>query len=201
VEIRNHFTVPLSIERTWLVLLDAPRIAPCLPGARLVEVQGPNRYKGEMEVRLGPVALRFTGRAEVIDIDAAAHRARVKAEGNDAKGRGGAMADVKFELVPRNDETEVSIVTSINLTGAVAQYGRGSGMIKDLANQLVAQFATNLRRELAGELSSAVPSPSPSSSATQTTSVAAPLRMERIGLLLVWRAIIRALWRWIGPVR
>jgi carbon monoxide dehydrogenase subunit G len=196
MEIRNTFDVPLPADAAWRVLLDVPRIAPCLPGAKLTETLGENRYAGEVAVRLGPVMLTFAGRAEILEIDAATHQARVKAEGRDAKGRGGAAASVKFGLQPEGAGTRVSIVTDLTLSGAVAQYGRGVGMINDLANHLVGQFAANLRRELErtqpSEPVAAAPEPPP------PPPPPAPISGGRLGLLLLWQAFLRAVKRLFG---
>lgn len=152
MEIESRFTVPLPPSEAWDVLLDIPRIAPCMPGAKLTGADDEARvYNGEVQVRLGPVLLAFKGKARITDLDRENWRATVKAEGRDTKGRGGASADVLFSLEPAEDgaRTECRITTNLNLTGSVAQYGRGSGMINDLANHLVGQFADNLRQEIA----------------------------------------------------
>jgi carbon monoxide dehydrogenase subunit G len=159
MEITNRFTVPLPPDRTWAALLDVPRIAPCMPGARLTGADAEARsYDGEVQVRLGPIMLAFKGTARLTEVDDAAHRATMVAEGRDKKGRGAASADVAFHLTPVDAGTEVTIVSQIALTGSIAQYGRGSGMIADLADHLVGQFAQNLRAELATE-----PAPAPAS--------------------------------------
>lgn len=149
MQIESRFKVPLPPDRAWAVLLDIPRIAPCMPGAKLLSVEeGGKAFLGEVQVRLGPVLLAFKGRAEIVAMDEAAKNATVRAEGRDTKGRGGASADVAFSLQPVGAETEVVIVTELNLSGSVAQYGRGAGMINDLANHLIGQFAGNLRQEI-----------------------------------------------------
>lgn len=149
MQIESRFTVPLPPDRAWAVLLDIPRIAPCMPGAKLLSVEeGAKAFLGEVQVRLGPVLLAFKGRAEFTALDEQAKTATVRAEGRDTKGRGGASADVAFSLVPQGTDTEVVILTELNLSGSVAQYGRGAGMINDLANHLIGQFAANLRKEI-----------------------------------------------------
>jgi uncharacterized protein len=140
----NSFFVAASPEQAWALLVDVPKIAPCLPGARLTEVIAADRYKGEAVVKLGPVQLQFGGEAQLTDIDVSAHTARVIAKGSDRKGRGSASAIVKFALSPEGTGTRVDINTDLNLTGIVAQYGRASGLMKEIANELIGQFATNL---------------------------------------------------------
>jgi carbon monoxide dehydrogenase subunit G len=145
MDIKNCFEVPAPVDRAWKILLDIRRIAPCMPGAELLEVVDPKTYKGKVSVRLGPVALAFVGTARFEEIDEVAHRARVKGQGSDAKGRGGASGVVTFVLSPIEGGTKVNVDTNLNLTGSVAQYGRGTGIIQDVATQIIGQFATELR--------------------------------------------------------
>jgi uncharacterized protein len=149
MEFDNSFDVPLPPAQAWAVLMDIPRIAPCMPGAELTEIVDPQNYKGKIAVRLGPVALTFAGRVEFDQVDASSRTARVKAQGSDAKGRGGANAAATFRIEPSGSGSKVLIHTDLALSGAVAQYGRGVGMIEATAGQIVGQFATNLRAQLA----------------------------------------------------
>jgi hypothetical protein len=145
MKLENTFEVPLPPEEAWVLLRDIERIAPCMPGAAITEVVGPDSYKGTVALRLGPVALSFAGRAEFTGMDDAARRARVKAQGADTKGRGGAVAEVGFEVVPAGAGSKVVIETDLNLSGSIAQYGRGPGIIQATAEQLINEFADNLR--------------------------------------------------------
>jgi hypothetical protein len=129
--------------------MDIPRIAPCMPGAELTEIVDPQHFKGKISVRLGPVALAFAGRVEIDSIDELGHSARVKAQGSDAKGRGAANATATFHIEPSAEGSRVMIHTDLMLSGAVAQYGRGVGMIQATAAQIIGQFAGNLRKQLA----------------------------------------------------
>ena len=149
MEINNSFEVPLPPKDAWKTLMDIPRIAPCMPGAELTGVLDKDTYNGKVSVRLGPVALTFAGQVKFADIDEAGHKARVKAQGKDSKGRGGANANVDFRLEPSPLGTRVLVKTDLTLSGAVAQYGRASGMIQDVAQQLIGQFADNLKAQLA----------------------------------------------------
>ena len=149
MEINNSFDVPLPPADAWKVLMDIPRIAPCMPGAELTGVVDKDTYAGKVSVKLGPVALTFAGQVKFTDIDDAAHTARVKAQGKDSKGRGGANANVDFRLEPSPLGTRVVVKTDLSLSGAVAQYGRASGMIRDVAQALIGQFAGNLKAQLA----------------------------------------------------
>jgi uncharacterized protein len=170
MEFDNSFDVPLPPARAWAVLMDIPRIAPCMPGAELSEVIDAQNYKGKIAVRLGPVALAFAGRVEIDSIDDANRSARVKAQGSDAKGRGAANATATFHIEPAGDGSRVLIHTDLMLSGAVAQYGRGVGMIQATAAQIIGQFAGNLRARLASEGPSAA---APARTLTPTPSATA----------------------------
>lgn len=177
MEFDNSFDVPLTPEQAWSVLMDIPRIAPCMPGAELTEVVDPQHFKGKISVRLGPVALAFAGRVEIDSIDEANRSARVKAQGSDAKGRGAANATATFHLEPTPDGSRVMIHTDLMLSGAVAQYGRGVGMIQATAAQIIGQFAGNLRTHLAQQ---PPPPPKPSAAAPASDpAAAAPAAPER----------------------
>jgi len=93
VQFENSFDVPVGAAEAWALLIDIRRIAPCMPGAELTEVVDPRTYKGKLAVKLGPVALSFAGTVQFESMDEAQHTARVKAQGSDQKGRGGAHAE------------------------------------------------------------------------------------------------------------
>jgi carbon monoxide dehydrogenase subunit G len=151
MEFTNTFHVPLPLEDAWRLMLDVPRILPCLPGARLTEVVGENTYKGSVSVRLGPIRLTFDGQAELVRKDDAQHIAWLEGGGIDPKGRGSARAEFSFALTPVDDgNTRVTVSTHLTLSGSVAQYGRGSGMIAEVATQILGQFERNLAQSLAG---------------------------------------------------
>src|ERR1700733_4692132 len=158
MEFDSSFEIPLAPDQAWPVLMDVARIAPCMPGAELTEIIDAQNYKGKISVRLGPVALAFAGRIQLEDIDNTKHSARVKAQGSDAKGRGAANAAATFKVEPKNAGSIVLIHTDLMLSGAVAQYGRGVGMIQATAAQIIKQFAANLRARLGQQ-------PAPSSAA------------------------------------
>jgi len=168
MEFDNSFEVPLPPEQAWPVLMDIQRIAPCMPGAQLTEVVDQSTYKGNIGVRLGPVALTFAGIVKFEEIDDANRTARVKAQGTDAKGRGGANAAASFRLDPAGTGSKVLVHTDLTLSGAVAQYGRGVGMIQATAAQLMKQFAENLKKQLA-----AAPASAPAAAASATATPAA----------------------------
>src|SRR5215467_5560797 len=179
MEFDNSFEVPLPPAEAWKVLLDIQRIAPCMPGAELTEVVDQNTYKGKIGVRLGPVALTFAGIVKFEQIDDAARTARVAAQGTDAKGRGGANAASVFRLEPAGEGSKVLVHTNLTLSGAVAQYGRGVGIIQATAAQLMKQFAACLKEKLAQERPAASASPPPTQPSPPIAPTAAAARTAK----------------------
>jgi len=193
MEFDNSFEVPLPPADAWKALLDIERIAPCMPGAELTEVLGNNSYKGKINVRLGPVALTFAGVVKFDEIDEGKHTARVSAQGTDAKGRGGANASSTFRLEPASGGSKVLVHSNLTLSGAVAQYGRGVGIIQATATQIMNQFAKCLKDKLAQERPAAAPAapaqPSPSIVPPSTPQAAKPIS----GFSLM----AQVLWNWL----
>jgi carbon monoxide dehydrogenase subunit G len=151
LQFENSFTVPLPPADAWVVLLDVPRMAKCLPGATLTETVDEKTFKGNVNVKVGPVALTFVGTATFEEIDEANRSVRVKGAGGEAKGRGRASAEFVIRLEPAGaDATRVIANSDVTLSGAVAQYGRGVGVMKAVADEIIARFAKNLEQEIAG---------------------------------------------------
>jgi uncharacterized protein len=208
MEFDNSFEVPLPVDDAWKVLMDISRIAPCMPGAELTEVVDDRTYKGKIGVRLGPVALAFAGTVKFDEIDDAAHTARVAAQGSDAKGRGAANATASFRLEPAGGGTKVLVHTNLTLSGAVAQYGRGVGIIQITAGQIITQFANNLKAQLAqtaapaaaptapptplaAAASAAPPAASPSPPPAPSPAAAKPISGFSLMASVLWQAIRR----------
>jgi carbon monoxide dehydrogenase subunit G len=151
MRIENSFDVPLSVDDTWRTLLDIPSVAPCIPGVELTDVVD-GVFRGIGRVKLGPVQLALKGEASLADVDETVHMATVKGRGRDEKGRGATEASVQFKLVSKAPNvTTVSTVSDIQLSGMIAQYGRASGLISEVAAQIVSQFAANLSRKLGNQ--------------------------------------------------
>jgi len=160
MDLHHQFEVSATVEDTWDAFLDMPRVAPCMPGAEITEVIDDRNVIGGAKVKVGPVNLRFAGTAEMVEIDEPNRTALMKAGGADAKGRGNADADVRFTLSGADqDKTAVDVHTSLILTGSVAQYGRVSGLIDEIANQLLDEFVANLEVELGGAKEPAATAP------------------------------------------
>jgi uncharacterized protein len=147
VKIENSFEVPAPPEQAWALLMDVPRIIPCMPGAKLDETIDDAHWKATMNVKLGPISLSFLTDVTREDADEAARRAKLSATAREARGRGNAQATIESSLTSQNGGTRVEIVTDLALAGAVAQYGRG--IVPDVSSQLVKSFADCLKAQLA----------------------------------------------------
>jgi hypothetical protein len=141
VKIEDQFRVDVPIEEAWRVLLDVERIAPCMPGAQLQEIEG-DEYRGVVKVKVGPITAQYKGAARIIEADEDARRIVLKGEGRDTRGQGNASATVTVLLVPDGAGTQVSVDTDLNVTGKVAQFGRG--VMADVSGKLLGQFVACL---------------------------------------------------------
>jgi uncharacterized protein len=150
MELDNSFTVPVPPEQAWDVLLDVKRIAPCMPGATVDEVDG-DVVNGHIKVKVGPVSLTYRGTATFTKRDADAHTIELEAAGKETRGAGTASATVRASLEPdaSGNGTLVTMHTTMNVTGRPAQFGRG--VMVEVGGKLVDQFAANLAAQIAGE--------------------------------------------------
>jgi uncharacterized protein len=151
IKVENDFVIPAPVENAWKVLIDVPRVVPCMPGSAVTEEIDAQHFRATARIKVGPVELHFRGEGEFLEIDPVVHSAKLRAKGSDAKGRGSFQAEMAFVLTPQGDETRAIVNTDITLSGSVAQYGRGAGLIKEITNQLTAQFAGNLSALIAAE--------------------------------------------------
>ena len=188
MQFENSFEVPLPPDEAWPVLMDIRRIAPCMPGAQLTEIVDDRTYKGNIAVRLGPVALTFAGVVKFEEIDSADLTARVRAQGNDAKGRGSAQAMATFRLESSPAGSKVVVQTDLSLSGAVAQYGRGVGMIQATAAAIMNQFANNLKTHIAQSGPALAPA---QKTAPADAPAAAPISGISLMAQVLWNAILR----------
>jgi uncharacterized protein len=179
VELNNEFEVNAPVDKAWAVLTDVEKIAPCLPGAQLQEVEG-DEYRGIVKVKVGPIAVQYKGAATFVEKDDANHRAVLKAEGRDTKGAGNASALITAELHSVGDRTKVSVNTDLTVTGKVAQFGRG--VMADVSSKLMKQFADNLEQLIDSDPAADTPvaeaartaaAPAASSASTANSSAAA----------------------------
>ncbi len=143
----NEFTVDQPIDETWAVLTDVERIAPCMPGATLEEIEG-DIYRGVVKVKLGAISAAFRGQASFVERDDVNHRAVLRGEGRDTTGKGNADALITASLEQISPtQTKCVVETDLRITGKVAQFGRG--IMGDVSKKLITQFATNLNAMLA----------------------------------------------------
>jgi carbon monoxide dehydrogenase subunit G len=147
MELVNEFTVNRPIDEAWAVLTDVERIAPCLPGAQLQEIEG-DVFRGVVKVKVGPISAALKGEASFVERDDTNHRAVLKGDGRDTKGNGNASALITATLEQLDATSAKCIVhTDLNMTGKVAQFGRGA--LADISGKLMQQFARNLDEMLA----------------------------------------------------
>ena len=198
MEFDNSFEVPLRPAEAWPLLTDIRRIAPCMPGAEVTEVVDDTTYKGRIAVRLGPVALAFAGVIKFEELDGVNYKARVKAQGSDAKGRGAANAASVFRLEPAGSGSKVLVHTDLSLSGAVAQYGRGVGIIQATAAQIMSQFAANLKAQIGQQPAAPAPPVSPDAQPSSPAPPAArPISGFSLMAKMIWNAIA-SLFRRVG---
>ncbi len=145
MELNHRFEVDASIDETWKSLTDLERIAPCLPGAELQEIEG-DEYRGVVKVKVGPMTAQYKGTATFVDLDDDGHRAVLKASGRETRGQGNANAVITATLEPAGGGTEVTIHTDLTITGKVAQFGRG--VLDEVSNTILGQFVENLETDV-----------------------------------------------------
>lgn len=167
MKLEHSFTIPVPVDEAWPVLLDIQRIAPCMPGASVDSVEGDD-FTGSVKVKLGPINLTYKGQAKFIEKDDKAHKAVIDARGRDSRGNGTAAAKITAQLTEKGSDTECQVTTDLNITGKPAQFGRG--VMVDVGNKLIGQFADCLSDKLAGGSSD---SSSSAGSASSTGSASA----------------------------
>jgi uncharacterized protein len=145
MELTNELRLAVPIEEAWAALTDLERVAPCMPGAQLQEVEG-DEYRGIVKVKVGAISAQYTGTARLVERDERAHRAVLQAAGRDTRGQGNATARVTAVLTPADGGTAVSLVTDLSITGKVAQFGRS--VLSDVSGKLLGQFARQLETAL-----------------------------------------------------
>ena len=147
MDLHHEFTVPVPAADAWRILTNLERLAPCLPGAQLTEVEG-EIYRGQVKVKVGPIVAQFKGQASFVTRDDAAHTATLKGEGRDTTGKGNASAMITAELTAIDaTSTRCVVNTDLSISGKVAQFGRGA--LADVSDKLLAQFVDNLNQLIA----------------------------------------------------
>jgi carbon monoxide dehydrogenase subunit G len=143
VELKHSFTVPAGLEETWATFGDLASVAECFPGATVTESDG-ETFKGSAKVKLGPVALQYTGHGEILERDEAAHTMRLEAKGKDKRGNGTAGATVLMAFAAEDASTSrVDVTTDLAITGKPAQFG--ARMMQEVSDKLLGQFVECLQ--------------------------------------------------------
>ena len=142
MELNNEIDVNAPIQEVWKAFNTPERIAPCLPGAELQEVDG-NNFNGLVKIKVGPITAQYKGTATYLEKDEDAQKVVIKGDGRDTRGAGNASATITAQLTEVSSEvTNVSVRTELTITGKVAQFGRGA--ISDVSGKLMTQFALSL---------------------------------------------------------
>lgn len=181
MRLENSFEVPAPPQAAWDLLLDVPRVVPCMPGAELTEVVDDSNWKAKVAVKLGPISLTFGTDVKLVEADEAARKVTLSADGRELRGRGAAHATVESSLASLNGGTRVDIVTDLRLTGPAAQYGRG--LVADVSSQLIDRFAECIKTQL--------DTAEPARADEAVAEAAKPVGGLRLGLAAIWRSIKR----------
>jgi len=149
MDLNHEFEVPVTVDEAWKILTDVERIAPCLPGAELQEVEG-DTYRGVVKVKVGPIQAQFKGQASFVERDDTAHKAVLRGEGRDTGGKGNASALITAQLTGiTSGSTKVEVTTDLSITGKIAQFGRGA--MADISDKILGQFVENLNTLIASQ--------------------------------------------------
>ena len=155
----------------WKILTDLERLAPCLPGAQLTEIEG-DIYRGQVKIKVGPILAQFKGQASFVSRDDTNFLASLKAEGRDTGGKGNASATITARLEPVSaSSAKCTVDTQLNISGKVAQFGRGA--LADVSDKLLLQFVDNLNTLIASQPVESAPAAAPTA-ASAAPSAAAP---------------------------
>jgi carbon monoxide dehydrogenase subunit G len=150
LKLEHGFEVPASPDQTLELLLDAERVVPCMPGAKLLEVVDDRTWKAELEIKLGPVAMQFLADVKMLELDETAKTVKLGVSARDTRGKGGAEGTVDSALQAADGGgTKVAMQTDLRFSGQAAQLGR-PGVVKDVSNKLVGQFAECIKGQLSG---------------------------------------------------
>ena len=180
MKMEQSFEVTAPIERVWKALIDVEYVAPCLPGAAITGRNDDGDYTGTFTVKLGPTTAAYNGVLKIEDVDETAHRATLQARGTDKRGQGGANATIVNTVTDAGGgTTRVDALTDFTITGRLARFGRG-GMIEDISNRMLREFADCLQAKLAAEEATEPPPVAPA---------AAPVRGVSLFFSVLWDRI------------
>jgi carbon monoxide dehydrogenase subunit G len=150
LKIEERFSVQAPVERVWRFLLDPEQIAPCLPGAELLQIENERTFHGQMKVKVGPVTVAYQGTIELTQVDEAGRRVQMVGKGKEKGGAGSAKMTMESHLEPQPDgAVAIAVISDVELAGRIVRFGRG--MIQSVSAQLFKQFAANVRQVLESE--------------------------------------------------
>jgi carbon monoxide dehydrogenase subunit G len=150
MKIEERFSVRAPAAAVWAYLVDPRRVVTCLPGAELVEVVDDRTFLGNVKIKVGPVTVSYKGRITMVEVDEAGRRVRMSGEGRETTGAGSARMAMESQLTERaGGETDVVVVSEVDVVGRLVQFGRG--MIEQVSHQLFEQFATCVKGTLEAE--------------------------------------------------
>jgi carbon monoxide dehydrogenase subunit G len=138
VELDHSFSTTRSLEDSYAVILDLDRVIPCVEGGSVIERTSPDSAKAQIKVKMGAMSMTFTGTVEIVEQDAAAHRAVLSVKSREAGGQGHANATVAFQL----EQGGGTLHTSAQITGKAASMGEG--VVSGVLDALIADFAGKL---------------------------------------------------------
>ena len=215
LQLTERFVVHAPTDRVWEFLIDPRQVVTCLPGAELTSVDDERTFRGRVTVRVGPVTVRYAGRAQLVEVDDESRRVRLVGDAQEGGGGGSARLTMTSTLLPSGDgATEVSVMASVDLTGKLVQFGRG--MIDDVSRQLFRQFAVCVESTLVATSDSASTpvaathgasrgptgggrhtseAPTPNAAAPEAAGGAKPVRLLPLLLGAIWRGFLRLLGR------
>ncbi len=172
MDLHHEFTVPVPAADAWKILTDLERLAPCLPGAQLTEIEG-DIYRGQVKIKVGPILAQFKGQASFVSRDDTNFLASLKAEGRDTGGKGNASATITARLEPVSaSSAKCTVDTQLNISGKVAQFGRGA--LADVSDKLLLQFVDNLNTLIASQPVESAPAAAPSATSAAPSAPDAP---------------------------
>jgi carbon monoxide dehydrogenase subunit G len=204
VKLEQSFEVDAPLDAVWAALIDVQRVAPCLPGAEVTEAGDDGTYHGTFSVKLGPTTAAYRGTLKIEEVDEAAHRATMRASGTDKRGQGGAKALMHSTVRPsESGGALVDVETDFTITGRLASFSRG-GMIKDISNRLLREFAECLQETLQAEQVSAGEAAAPRTPTPQRPAQRAPAKPIsgfRVFFGALWDRLRRLFGRSSGPGR
>jgi carbon monoxide dehydrogenase subunit G len=176
MKLEQSFEVKAPLEAVWAALIDVERVAPCLPGADITEKGEDGTYRGNFKVKLGPTTAEYRGELRFEDIDEAARKATMRANGSDKRGQGTAKALIVNTLHDEGETTRVDVETDFTITGKLARFGRG-GMIQDISNRMLRDFASCLQQSIESSpapVAEAAPAPEEAPSAEPSSTPGPP---------------------------